>query len=103
MVLPISSVTASISIAKACHLRACRPSRRPGCGHGRGLLVNRQPAACKAFVLAIGNGAARGGPREQPLLDLDTLHLGLVFGLAHACHFGVDYACNVGAKDVLID
>ena len=43
----------------------------------------------EAFVTPIGNGAARGGPGEQALLDLDALRLGLVLGQAHPCHFGV--------------
>ena len=36
----------------------------------------------EAFVAAVGNRAARRGPREQTLLDLDALRLGLVFGQA---------------------
>lgn len=42
-----------------------------------------------AFVAAVGNGATRCGPGEQPLLELDALRLGMVFGEADPCHFGV--------------
>ena len=42
-----------------------------------------------AFVAAVGNGTATCRPREQALLDLDALRLGLVFGEADPGHFGV--------------
>ena len=54
---------------------------------GFGRVVEQQLGV--ALVAAIGNGAARGRPGEQALLDLDALGLGLVFGQADPCHFGV--------------
>ena len=43
----------------------------------------------EALVAAVGDGAARGRPREQALLDLDALRLGLVFGQADPRHFWI--------------
>ena len=42
----------------------------------------------KAFVAAVGNGAARGVPGEQAFFDLHALGLGLVFGQADPGDFG---------------
>ena len=47
---------------------------------GLGRVVEQQLGV--ALVAAVGDGAARGGPGEQALLDLDALGLGLVFGQA---------------------
>ncbi len=42
-----------------------------------------------AFVAAIGNGAARGCPREQALFHLDALRFGFGFGQTDPSHFTV--------------
>ena len=42
-----------------------------------------------ALVAAVGDGAARGRPREQALLDLDALGLGFVLSEADPGDLGV--------------
>ena len=43
----------------------------------------------ETFGAAVGHGAARGGPREVALLDLDALGFRFVFRDAGPCHFRV--------------
>ena len=59
---------------------------------GLGGIIEQQLG--EAFVAAVGNGAARSRPREQALLNLDALRLGLVLGQTHPRHFriGVGHA-----------
>ena len=59
---------------------------------GLGGIVEQQLR--EAFVAAVGDRPARGRPREQALLNLDALRLGLVLGQTHPRHFriGVGHA-----------
>ena len=89
MVLPMSAGSQPISMARQTSLirsPACVPTMPPPIDAVRGL-VEQQLG--EAFVAAVGDGAARRGPGEHRLADLDAFGLALLLGLAGPGDFGI--------------
>ena len=89
MVLPMSTPSAPISIASATSLirsPACVPTMPPPTMR---CVSSLKSSLVKPSSRAVGDRAARRRPREQALLDLDALGLGLVLGQADPGDLGV--------------
>ena len=70
-------------------MAACRGAHWSGSGLGSKLYGFQKNSSLDPLVAATGNGAARSGPGEQAVLDLDALGFCLILGEANPGHFGV--------------